>query len=181
MPTTIENLKTAITGESKACAKYSAYATRAAQEGYPQIQKMFEAAAKAERIHATNHNKVLVKLGCEPIDLDMEMHICATVENLKDALAGEIYEFTDMYPPMIAEAEAEGIKDAVRSFTWAMEAEKGHAKFYGEALRQLEAGEKLNLPEKYYVCPLCGDTYDAANAPDKCNICGLPKAKYIEI
>ena len=181
MATTIENLKTAITGESKACAKYSAYATRAAQEGYPQIQKMFEAAAKAERIHATNHNKVLVKLGCEPIELDIQMHVGNTIENLRDAKAGEIYEFAEMYPPMIAEAEAEGVKDAVRSFTWAMEAEKGHAEFYGEALRQLEAGEKLNLPEKYYVCPLCGDTFAADSAPEKCPVCNLPKAKYLEI
>ena len=50
-----------------------------------------------------------------------------------------------------------------------------------KALAQLEAGEKLNLPEKYYVCPLCGDTFAADAAPEKCPVCNLPKAKYLEI
>ena len=80
--TTIDNLKTAITGESTASAKYAAYATRAAQEGYPLIEKLFAAASRAERIHATNHNKVLVKLGEQPIDIEMHIEVGNTIENL---------------------------------------------------------------------------------------------------
>ena len=99
--TTIDNLKTAIIGESTASAKYAAYATRAAQEGYPLIEKLFAAASRAERIHATNHNKVLVKLGEAPIDIEMHIEVGNTIENLKAAIVGETYEFTDMYPPMI--------------------------------------------------------------------------------
>lgn len=181
MATTIENLKEAIIGESTACAKYAAYASKAAQEGYPLIQKMFEAASKAERIHAANHTKVLVKLGGEPLCMDIEIKVGSTVENLKDAVAGETHEFTNMYPPMVETAQAEGVKDAVRSFSWALEAEKEHAALYAKALEQLEAGQKLDLPAKYYVCPLCGDTFAADSAPDKCPLCGLPKEKYIEI
>ena len=63
MTKTIENLKAAITGESTASATYAAYAAKAAQEGQPLIQKLFEAASKAESVHAANHNKVLEKLG----------------------------------------------------------------------------------------------------------------------
>ena len=179
--TTIDNLKTAIIGESTASAKYAAYATRAAQEGYPLIEKLFAAASRAERIHATNHNKVLVKLGQAPIDLEMHIEVGNTVENLKAAIAGETYEFTDMYPPMIAKAQEEEISDAVRSFTWANEAEKEHADLYSKALAQLEAGEKLDLPSKYYVCPLCGDTFAEGTEPERCPLCNMPKGKYIEI
>ena len=179
--TTIANLKTAIIGESTASAKYAAYATRAAQEGYPLIEKLFAAASRAERIHATNHNKVLVKLGEAPIDIEMHIEVGNTIENLKAAIAGETYEFTDMYPPMIAKAQEEGISDAVRSFTWANEAEKEHADLYSKALAQLEAGEKLDLPAKYYVCPLCGDTFAEGTEPVRCPLCNFPKAKYIEI
>ena len=56
MTKTIENLKAAITGESTASATYAAYAAKAAQEGQPLIQKLFEAASKAESVHAANHN-----------------------------------------------------------------------------------------------------------------------------
>jgi rubrerythrin len=82
---------------------------------------------------------------------------------------------------MIALAQEEGNTDAVRSFTWANEAEKEHADLYSKALAQLEAGEKLDLPAKYYVCPLCGDTFAEGTEPDKCPLCNFPKAKYIEI
>lgn len=181
MASTIDNLKTAIIGESTACAKYAAYASRAAQEGYPLIQKLFEAASRAERIHVANHTKVLVKLGEAPFELEMDIHVGTTEENLKDAIAGETHEFAEMYPPMVEQAKAEGNKDAERSFTWAMEAEKGHATLYAAALKQLRAGGKMDLPKGYYVCPLCGDTYAEETAPEKCNICGVPKSKYLVI
>ncbi|MBQ8899432.1 MAG: rubrerythrin family protein, partial [Akkermansia sp.] len=102
-------------------------------------------------------------------------------ENLKEALKGETYEYTEMYPPMVAQAEAEGAKDALRSFSWALEAEKVHAAMYAEAIRQLESGEPLNLPAAYVICPLCGDTFPADTAPDKCPLCNMPKAKYIAL
>ena len=122
-----------------------------------------------------------MKLGQAPIDIEMHIEVGNTVENLKAAIAGETYEFTDMYPPMIAKAQEEEISDAVRSFTWANEAEKEHADLYSKALAQLEAGEKLDLPAKYYVCPLCGDTFAEGTEPERCPLCNFPKAKYIEI
>ncbi len=124
MTKTIENLKAAITGESTASATYAAYAAKAAQEGQPLIQKLFEAASKAESVHAANHNKVLEKLGATMEPIDIQIHVGTTAENLKAAIAGETHEFESMYPEFIAVAEEEGQKAAVRSFTWATEAEK---------------------------------------------------------
>ena len=135
MTKTIENLKAAIIGESTASATYAAYAAKAAQEGQPLIQKLFEAASKAESVHAANHNKVLEKLGASMDPFDIQIHVGTTAENLKAAIAGETHEFESMYPEFIAAAEEEGQKAAVRSFTWATEAEKEHAEFYAAALQ----------------------------------------------
>ena len=88
MTKTIENLKAAITGESTASATYAAYAAKAAQEGQPLIQKLFEAASKAESVHAANHNKVLEKLGATMEPIDIQIHVGTTAENLKAAIAG---------------------------------------------------------------------------------------------
>lgn len=92
MTKTIENLKAAITGESTASATYAAYAAKAAQEGQPLIQKLFEAASKAESVHAANHNKVLEKLGATMEPIDIQIHVGTTAENLKAAIAGETHE-----------------------------------------------------------------------------------------
>ena len=89
MTKTIENLKAAITGESTASATYAAYAAKAAQEGQPLIQKLFEAASKAESVHAANHNKVLEKLGATMDPIDIQIHVGTTAENLKAAIAGK--------------------------------------------------------------------------------------------
>lgn len=180
MPNTIENLRTALIGESTACATYAAYASKALQEGYPQIAKLFEATSKAERIHAGNHMRALAKLGGEVPEYEINIKIGTTLENLKAARAGEVYEFTQMYPPMIAQAETEGETQARTGFTWAMETEKSHARLYAEAIRQLESGEKLNLPAKYWVCPLCGETFGSLEGVTKCHLCNVPTERFIE-
>ncbi len=181
MATTIDNLKAAIVGESTASATYAAFATKAAQEGYPLIQKLFEAASKAERIHAVNHNKVLEKLGAAMDPFEIEISVGTTVENLKHAVAGETHEFESMYPAFIAEAEAEGQKGAIRSFKWAMEAEKEHAEFYAKALQQLENGQPSDLPKAYYICPVCGDTFSTIAGVDFCPLCGAKSETFLVI
>ena len=111
--TTKENLKAAIAGESQANQKYLAYAEKAERDGLPGIGKLFRGIAAAESIHARNHLKALDA-------------VKTTAENLADAQGGEDYEVTEMYPPMIATAEAEGEKKAVRSMHFALEVEKVH-------------------------------------------------------
>src|SRR5918912_2146908 len=95
MPNAQENLAVAFAGESQANRKYLAFARQAEKEGYPQIAKLFRAAADAETIHALAH-------------LQNKGGVGSTLENLQAAVAGETYEFTDMYPPMVKTAEEEG-------------------------------------------------------------------------
>ncbi|MCP4764581.1 MAG: rubrerythrin family protein, partial [archaeon] len=106
MTKTEENLKGAFSGESQANRKYLAFAKKADEDGMPQIAKLFRAAAAAETIHAHAHLGVLGG-------------IKSTIENLKTAVEGEHYEFTEMYPQFIEEAKAEGNKQAEKSFNLA--------------------------------------------------------------
>lgn len=162
MPTTAENLKTAFAGESQANRKYLAYANKADKEGYPQIAKLFRAAAEAETIHALGHLQNMGGIG-------------STLDNLKDAIAGETYEYTTMYPPMAEQAEKEGHR-AKTMFKWANAVEKVHAELYQQALEALQAGKDLSKME-IFLCPVCGHL-ELGSAPDKCPVCGTVGAKF---
>src|SRR5512136_2962799 len=124
MSKTEKNLKEAFAGESQANRKYLAFAAKAEQEGYKQAAKLFRAAAEAETVHAHNHFRALNK-------------IKSTKENLQEAVAGETHEFKSMYPAMIETAKAENNKAAERTFHFANEVEKVHAKLYQEMLDNL--------------------------------------------
>lgn len=148
-------LKEAFAGESQANRKYLAFAAKADQEGHPQAACLFRAAAEAETIHAHNHLRALKA-------------IRSTRENIQEAVAGESHEFKSMYPAMIDAAKAEGNKDAERSFHYANEVEKVHARLYQELLEGLSnTGDTY----AYYVCPVCGYTAGKA-APELCPVCG---------
>jgi rubrerythrin len=161
---TLDNLQSAFAGESQANRKYTAFAKKADEEGLPQVAKLFRAAAHAETIHALNHLKAMGG-------------IHATAENLKAAIAGETYEVDSMYPPMIAEAEAAGDKQATRTFKWAYEVEKTHATLYTQALAML--GQETD-DDDYYVCPFCGHTHKG-KFEGKCPVCGTPFEKFERI
>ena len=165
MPTTQENLAVAFAGESQANRKYLAFAQAAEKEGYPQIARLFRAAADAETIHALGHFRNMGGVG-------------TTLENLKAAVAGETYEYTEMYPPMVEQAKAEGHR-AKTMLGWANEAEKVHARLFREALAAMEAGKDLSKMD-VYLCPVCGDV-EFGLPPDKCPICGAPGSKYQKI
>lgn len=177
---TIENLKAAFKGETTASAKYAAFAQKARQDSLPQVAVLFEAASKAESVHAGNHKAVLEKYGAKPDEFTPEFEVKTTKENLQAAIDGETYEFTNMYPDFLAVAEKEGSADAKKSFTWAMETEKKHADFYKQALAAIDANNVASLSAEYYVCPKCGNTYQAANVEEKCSFCMTPKDKFID-
>lgn len=158
-----KNLQDAFAGESQANRKYLAFARKAEQEGFKQVAKLFRAAAEAETIHAHNH---LRELGA----------IKSTKENLMTAINGESYEFQKMYPQMIADAEAEGQRNALRSFTWANEVEKVHAELYKGALANLGKNEEVD----YYVCQVCGHTVEN-EPPDECPVCKAKKKAYTKV
>ena len=155
MSKTEQFLKEAFAGESQANRKYLAFAAKADQEGYPQVARLFRAAAKAETIHAHNHLRVLKE-------------IKSTKENLQVAIDGETHEFKKMYPEMIEAAKAEGQKDAVRSFNFANEVEKVHAQLYQKLLDGLGKPQE-NYP--FYICPVCGYTAEK-EPPGTCPVCG---------
>jgi rubrerythrin len=177
---TIENLKAAYNGESTASAKYAAFAEKAKAEGLDTIAVMFLATSKAEAIHAANHLKVLEKLGEKIAGPQIgAINVLSTAENLTDAMKGETYELTTMYPEFIAAAENEKSKDAVKSFTWALDTEKKHQVFYNTALAALSAGGEKTLASNWFVCPVCGNTYDAATVAKACDFCLTAKEKYL--
>ncbi|MBE6400439.1 MAG: rubrerythrin family protein [Verrucomicrobia bacterium] len=181
MEKTKQNLIAGIIGESTAGATYAAFAAQAAREGYPEIQKMFEATSKAESIHAANHARVLKKLGGELPKFKIEIEVGTTLENLAHAKAGEVYEFSEMYPAFLKDAEEEDAKAAIVTFAQALEVEKVHAKLYQAAIDAVNAGTVSSLPKKYLVCPVCGDTVAEADLPAKCPYCGVPGAKYLAL
>lgn len=163
---TQDNLQAAFAGESQANRKYLAFAAKADGEGFPQIAKLFRAAAAAETVHAHAHLRVMKGVG-------------DTKQNLQAAIDGEGYEFKQMYPGFIQEAEAEGHKAALVSFRNANAVEKTHYDLYSKALETLQAGKDL-APAAIYVCEVCGHTH-VGEAPDKCPVCGAAKSKFTEV
>ncbi len=176
---TIENLKAGFKGETTASAKYAAFAKKATEEGSANIAKLFLAASKAESIHAANHKKVLDVLGEKVEDFKPEFEVKSTAENLQAAIEGETYESTTMYPQFLADAKAEKVEKAVKSFTWAFDSEKKHQQFYTNALQALTAKAESTLPSEYAVCPVCGNTYDKAKLDEKCAFCQTSKEKFL--
>ncbi len=162
MSKTLENLKEAFSGESQANRKYLAFAHKADQDKMPYAARIFRAAAEAETIHAHAHLKAMKGIG-------------STEENLKEAIGGETFEFSEMYPPMIKDAEAEGEKSALSSFTLANEAEKVHAEMFKKAL-----ADPAKAAPKVYLCLVCGHIAED-HAPDQCPICGSKSQVYKEI
>lgn len=176
---TIENLKTAFNGESTASAKYAAFAQKAEAEGFDTVAVMFRATSKAEAVHAANHNRVLESLGVktgEPVIEHFE--VLTTAENIAAGIKGESYEIDEMYPGFIATAEKEAVTDAVETFTYAIDTEKKHKEFYESALESVKDGSELTVPVKWYVCPVCGNTYDEGTLTDECDFCMTPKSAY---
>ncbi|MCL4402807.1 MAG: rubrerythrin family protein [Acidobacteria bacterium] len=162
---TNDNLKEAFAGESQANQKYRAFAKKAEQDGLPHVARLFRTTAEAERIHAEGHLKSLAGIG-------------DTAGNLKAAIAGETYEYTSMYPPMLEQAEAEGHR-AKLMFGYAVKAEAVHAELYKRALEAVEQGKDL-AEGKFYLCPVCGHI-EFGVPPERCPICKSLGSKYIEV
>jgi rubrerythrin len=161
-----KDLKEAFAGESQANRKYLAFAEKAERDGFPQIARVFKAAAAAETVHAHNHLRAMGG-------------IKSTLENIKEAISGEHYEFTQMYPEFLKDAEDEDHKQAIRTFDYANQVEKIHHELYNKALEAAEKGEDLEEQEMY-ICPVCGYTVEG-EAPDECPVCGAKKKVFKKI
>jgi rubrerythrin len=164
--TTDENLKNAFAGESQANRKYLAFAKKAEADGYPQVARLFRAAAEAETVHAHAHLRVMGG-------------IKGTAENLEAAIDGEGFEFQEMYPEYLAVAEQQGNRGAVRSFRYALAVEEIHHGLYEEALKAVLEGRDL-AEARIFVCPVCGNTV-IGEVPDRCPVCNTAKDRFFEV
>ncbi len=159
------NLLAAFAGESQAHIKYLNFAEQARKDGLPNIARLFEAAAYSEQIHASNHLRALGG-------------IQDTAANLQEAFGGESFEIAEMYPAYNAVADLQEEKRALRSMSWALEAEKVHAALYDAAKPKAEAKQDVEAAP-IWVCPTCGFTMEG-EAPDVCPVCGLKHDKFRE-
>jgi rubrerythrin len=162
----LDDLKAAFAGESQANRKYLAFAKKADQEGFPNVARLFRAAAEAETIHAHNHLRAMAG-------------IKNTIENLKEAIGGEFYEFTNMYPEFIDDAIEEKNEAAKRTFNYANEVEKIHHKLYEKALDSVEKGKDIES-KTMYICSVCGYTHEG-EPPEKCPVCGAVRKAFNKI
>ncbi|MBW2689290.1 MAG: rubrerythrin family protein [Deltaproteobacteria bacterium] len=160
---TENNLLEAFAGESQANRKYLAFADKADAEGHKQVAKLFRAAAAAETVHAHAHLRALGG-------------IKGTAENLQEAVDGETFEFTSMYPQMIEAAGSEGFDAALRSFTLANTVEKVHAELYQTALDNLGSNQDVD----YYVCKVCGNTLEG-EPHGPCSVCQAGPVAFFKV
>jgi rubrerythrin len=157
------NLKSAFAGESQANTKYNIFAEKAKKEGYPNIARLFTAAAFSEQVHASNHNRMLY--GPK-----------STSENLQVGIDGESFEIAEMYPAYKAVAVAQGERTAETTIDWAFEAEKVHVCLYQKAKQAVDESKDVEMGP-INVCQVCGYTVDG-EAPDKCPICNARKDRF---
>lgn len=167
---TEQNLMEAFAGESQARNKYSYYASKAKKEGYVQIAKIFEETAANEKEHAKIWFKLL-----------HDGDVPSTTENLKDAAAGENYEWTDMYDRMAKEAKEEGFARIASLFEMVGAIEKEHEARYKKLLANIEGGLVFSRDgDMMWQCSNCGHIVIGKKAPEVCPVCAHPKA-YFEI
>jgi rubrerythrin len=127
------NLKEAFAGESQANRRYLYFARRADIEGYPDVGGLFRDTSEAETGHAFGHLDFLKEVG----DPATGEPIGATDQNLKAAIAGETYEFTEMYPGFAKTAREEGFEEVAEWFETLAKAEKSHAGRFTKGLHSL--------------------------------------------
>ena len=161
------NLQTAFAGESMARNKYSYYASKAKKDGYVQIAELFEETADNEKEHA----KLWFKL--------LHGGIGTTAENLKDAAAGENYEWTDMYATFAKEAKEEGFDEIAALFEGVAAVEKRHEERYLKLLANVEGGLVFSRDgDMMWQCGNCGHVVIGKKAPEVCPVCAHPQSYF---
>ncbi len=160
---TEKSLSEGFAGESMAHMRYLIFSEVAEKEGFPNVARLFKAIAYAEYVHAKNHLNVLGK-------------VKKSKENLDSAIEGETYEVEEMYPAFKAVAELQKENSALKSFDWAYNAEKVHAKMYENAKVSIERNVDAEIGD-IYICPVCGYTVEG-EPPEKCPICGVKRETF---
>ena len=167
---TYANLMAAFAGESQARNKYTYYGKLAKQAGYEQISRIFNETADNERAHA----EIWVKL------LQGEK-VPSTAESLKDAAAGEWFEFSEMYKQFSLDAEQEGYAEIAALFKMVGNIEKEHNERFIKLFENIENGQVFERKEiKIWKCLNCGHIHVGESAPKSCPVCAHPQS-YFEV
>ena len=173
------NLLTSFAGESQARNRYTYYASAAKKEGFQQISAVFEETANQEKEHAKRLFKFLEGGEVEVSASFPAGVIGSTLENLKDAAAGEHHEHTEMYPGFAKIAREEGFKQIAAVFEAIAVAEKQHEKRYNDLAANIEAGTVFKREKKVvWRCRNCGYLHEGAEAPKVCPACDHPQAHF---
>ena len=162
------NLLAAFAGESQARNKYDYYASVAKKEGYTLLADIFEETAANEKEHAKIWFKLLHDGG-----------IPDTATNLQDAIAGENYEWTDMYAGFAKDAREEGFTQIALLFEMVGAIEKDHEARYKALLDRLQT-ETIFVSDDVcvWLCTNCGHVHVGKKAPEMCPVCAHPKSYF---
>ncbi len=173
---TEKNLLIAFAGESQARNRYTYFAGAAKKEGLVQIATIFEETANQEKEHAKRFFKFLEGGDVEITETFSAGVIGTTLENLRDAAAGEEHEWTEMYPAFAKVAREEGFNQVAAAFEAISIAEKQHGKRYKDLADNLEAGRVFKRNGKVvWRCRNCGYLHESENAPKLCPACLHPQ------
>lgn len=165
---TKKNLEAAFAGESQATNKYAYYASKAKKEGYEQISAIFTETSGNEKEHAKLWFKYLH--GGEVPD---------TLTNIRDAAAGENYEWTDMYAGFAKTAREEGFDHIAELFEGVAKIEKEHEERYLKLVQNIEGGLVFSRDgDKIWQCQNCGHIVIGKEAPEVCPVCAHPQAYF---
>lgn len=161
------NLMAAFAGESQARNKYTYYASKAKKEGFEQIAEIFTETANNEKEHA----KIWFKL--------LHDGVPSTLTNLKDAAAGENYEWTEMYAEFAKVAREEGFDHIAFLFESVGKIEKEHEERYNALVKNVETDAVFKKEtETVWICANCGHLHVGTEAPEVCPVCAHPKAYF---
>ncbi len=186
MEETLLNLAKAFIGESQARNRYTFYASIARKEGYEQIADIFQMTADNEREHASWAMKLINQLKSKDksidaikVEAEVPTTLGTTAENIASAIAGETYEFKEMYPGFADVAEREGLRDIAVRLRHIALAEKHHAERYTKLLKEVAAGTVFKkTKEVWWVCRECGFVHFGKTPPEKCPSCDHAQAFY---
>ncbi|MHA2060795.1 MAG: rubrerythrin [Candidatus Sifarchaeia archaeon] len=187
MKNTIESLSKAFIGESQARNRYTMYSKVAKKEGYVQISDLFLVTAAKEKEHAEQLWEWIQKLKGMSSEDWGEINVPAvaptafgtTADNLKGAIAGENYEYTEMYPEFAKIATDEGYPDLGEQLLAIGKAEMHHRDRYTELLKNVEAGTVFKKATPVdWVCLECGYVHNGTEPPEECPSCGHDRGYY---
>jgi rubrerythrin len=176
---TEKNILTAFAGESQARNRYTYFASQAKKDGYVQISEIFTETANQEKEHAKRLFKLLQGGEVEIAAAFPAGVIGATLDNLKEAAAGENYEYTDMYPGFAKTAEEEDLQEIADIFKAIAVAEKQHEKRYLALAANIADGSVFKKKNSVvWRCRNCGYLHEGSSAPEECPACAHPQAHF---